>query len=309
MIAPLVFAAALLAAALAGSLRAGAQDLGTLDPKPLPPLANPNDPNNPAKELFGRKTEPAPLKSEAIGFYAKGCLAGGRALPLTGPTWQVMRLSRNRNWGHPSLVQFIERLSQKRRQGRLARIVGRRHGAAARRPDDHRPCQPPGRARRRHLAAADAGPCVHAPGAGGRVRHHGGGGQPQGRRSRGLDPGACRHHQGGRGDPLVERIFVNAAIKKKLCEGAGGDRAWLQKVRPYWDHDYHFHVRIKCPDDSPTCKHQDPVPAGDGCGKDLDWWFTDAVLHPKPSAEPEKPRPPIRMADLPPVCRQVLSAP
>ena len=62
-------------------------------------------------------------------------------------------------------------------------------------------------------------------------------------------------------------------------------------MRPYWEHDYHFHVRIKCPDDSPTCKHQDPVPAGDGCGKDLDWWFTDAVLHPKPSTEPEKPRP------------------
>ena len=100
-------------------------------------------------------------------------------------------------------------------------------------------------------------------------------------------------------DPLVERIFVNAAIKKKLCEGAGTDRAWLTKVRPYWEHDYHFHVRIKCPDDSPNCKHQDPVPAGDGCGKDLDWWFTDAVLHPKPSTEPEKPRPPIKMADLP----------
>jgi penicillin-insensitive murein endopeptidase len=80
-------------------------------------------------------------------------------------------------------------------------------------------------------------------------------------------------------------------------------------VRPYWEHDYHFHVRLKCPDDSPTCKHQDPVPAGDGCGKDLDWWFTDAVLHPKPSTEPEKPRPYTKMADLPPYCRQVLDAP
>jgi penicillin-insensitive murein endopeptidase len=108
---------------------------------------------------------------------------------------------------------------------------------------------------------------------------------------------------------LVERVFVNAAIKKTLCQRAGTDRAWLQRVRPYWEHDYHFHVRIKCPDDSPECKRQDPVPAGDGCGKDLDWWFTDAVLHPKPSPEPEKPRPPIKMADLPPACRQVLAAP
>src|SRR5260370_166588 len=192
VIAPLVLATALLAVQLAAPNGAGAQDLGTLDPKPLPPLAKPDDPGNPAKELFGRKSEPAHLKSEAIGFYAKGCLASIKA-------------------------------------------------------------------------AAE--------------------------------------------DPLAERGFVNAAIKKKLCEGAGTDRAWLQKVRPYWQHDYHFHVRIKCPDDSATCKHQDPVPAGDGCGKELDWWFSDAVLHPKPSPEPEKPRPPIKMADLPPACRPGLAAP
>ena len=30
-------------------------------------------------------------------------------------------------------------------------------------------------------------------------------------------------------DPQVERIFVNAAIKKALCREAGGDRAWLQQ--------------------------------------------------------------------------------
>ena len=308
MIAPLVFAAALLAAALAGSLRAGAQDLGTLDPKPLPPLANPNDPNNPAKELFGRKTEPAPLKSEAIGFYAKGCLAGGRALPLTGPTWQVMRLSRNRNWGHPSLVQFIERLSQRgAKVGWRGLLVGDmaqpRGGPMITGHASHqvgldadiwlRPM--PDHVFTRQEREETVATMVVA----GTARTS----IPRFR------PGRMPLIKAAAEDPLVERIFVNAAIKKKLCEGAGGDRAWLQKVRPYWDHDYHFHVRIKCPDDSPTCKHQDPVPAGDGCGKDLDWWFTDAVLHPKPSAEPEKPRPPIRMADLPPVCRQVLSAP
>ena len=74
--------------------------------------------------------------------------------------------------------------------------------------------------------------------------------------------------------------------QEELCEEAGDDRAWLNKVRQYWQHDYHFHVRIHCPADSPNCKPQQAVPAGDGCGKDLDWWFTDAVLHPKPSADP-----------------------
>src|ERR1700744_2971650 len=90
-----------------------AQDKGTLDPKPLPPLANPNDPKLAAKELFGRKLTPAALPERTIGFYAKGCLAGGEALPINGPTWQVMRLSRNRNWGHPKMVKFLERLSAK----------------------------------------------------------------------------------------------------------------------------------------------------------------------------------------------------
>ena len=80
MLARLALAPALLAAQLAGLQVAGAQDLGTLDPQPLPPLAKPDDPNNPAKELFGRKTAPALLKSEVVGFYAKGCLAGAQAL-------------------------------------------------------------------------------------------------------------------------------------------------------------------------------------------------------------------------------------
>jgi penicillin-insensitive murein endopeptidase len=51
--------------------------------------------------------------ARVIGFYSKGCLAGAKALPINGKTWQVMRLSRNRNWCHPSLVQFLERLADK----------------------------------------------------------------------------------------------------------------------------------------------------------------------------------------------------
>ena len=77
-------------------------------------------------------------------------------------------------------------------------------------------------------------------------------------------------------DPAVERIFVNAAIKKAMCREAGSDRAWLAKVRPWWGHAEHFHVRLDCPPDSPQCKPQPPVPAGDGCGHELDYWFTEA---------------------------------
>src|SRR5262249_52560291 len=62
-----------------------------------------------AKELFGAVKAPAPMAARSIGFYAKGCLAGASALPIDGPTWQAMRLSRNRNWGHPELVALVEK--------------------------------------------------------------------------------------------------------------------------------------------------------------------------------------------------------
>src|SRR5205807_2096300 len=106
---------ALLIAGLFGTpLAAWAQDKGTVDPKPLLPLAHPDDPKTAAKELFARKPKPAAsMEARSIGFYAHGCLAGGVALPINGKSWQVMRLSRNRNWGHPELIAFLERLADK----------------------------------------------------------------------------------------------------------------------------------------------------------------------------------------------------
>ena len=110
-------------------------------------------------------------------------------------------------------------------------------------------------------------------------------------------------------EPEVERIFVNAAIKKALCRDTGKDREWMRKVRPMWQHDYHFHIRMRCPKDSPGCQKQEPVPAGDGCGKELDWWFRQEVLFPKPPATPPKPKPPMTMAALPAQCKAVLNSP
>ncbi|MEA2937710.1 MAG: penicillin-insensitive murein DD-endopeptidase [Alphaproteobacteria bacterium] len=290
-----------------------AQDKGTLTPKSLPPLANPDDPNTPAKELFGRRaTAAVPMESRTIGFYAKGCLAGGLALPIHGSTWQVMRLSRNRNWGHPKMVEFLERLSEKgAKAGWRGLLVGDmsqpRGGPMITGHASHQvgldadiwltpmPDRELTRKEREEMSAT----MVVAPD------------------RKDVDPNVWTpaHFaiiKAAAQEPEVQRIFVNAAIKKALCREAGTDRAWLSKVRQYWQHDYHFHVRIRCPSDSPECKGQEPVPAGDGCGKDLDWWFQDSVLHPKPSPPPKtppKPRPPITMKDLPPACRAVLLAP
>ena len=305
-----LFSAALLASAFGAP--ALAQDKGSLSPRPLPVLAKPDDPKTPAKELFGRKTTAAAMKAQTIGFYSKGCLAGAAALPINGKTWQVMRLSRNRNWGHPKLVQFLERLSEKgAKVGWRGLLVGDmsqpRGGPMLSGHASHQvgldadiwltpmPARELTRAEREEMSATMA--------------------VAEDRKDVDAHVWTPAHTaliKAAAEEPEVERIFVNAAIKKALCREAGDDRAWLNKVRQYWQHDYHFHVRIHCPADSPDCKPQQAVPAGDGCGKDLDWWFTDAVLHPKPAPPPTTPPPPrpqVTLNDLPPACRQVLHAP
>jgi penicillin-insensitive murein endopeptidase len=299
----------LLAAACFVPQSARAQDRGTLNPQPLPPLAHPDDPATPAKELFGRKSEPAHMPLRTIGFYSKGCLAGGVALPVNGATWQVMRLSRNRNWGHPKLVRFLERLaSLAPKTGWPGLLVGDmsqpRGGPMLTGHASHQvgldadiwltpmPKRELTREEREDMSATVI------------VREDR------------LDVDQqvwTRAHvnliKAAAEDPQVNRIFVNAAIKKALCRDAGGDRSWLHKVQPWWGHDFHFHVRLNCPADSPDCKPQPQRPPDEGCGKELDHWFTDAILHPRPSPVPPTPRPGPRMKDLPAACRQVLLAP
>jgi len=111
-------------------------------------------------------------------------------------------------------------------------------------------------------------------------------------------------------EPTVQRIFVNAAIKKALCREAKGDRSWLSKVRPMYGHDYHFHIRIKCPPGSGECEGQPEPAASEGCSAgDLAYWFKDSIIHPKPDPKPPKPKPPMTMAALPAACKAVLAAP
>ncbi len=245
----------------------------------------------------------------SIGFYATGCLAGGVALPIDGPTWQVMRLSRDRNWGHPKLITFLERLaSNAKKVGWNGLLVG----------DMSQPRGGPmltGHAS--HQVGLDAD-IWFTP-----MPDH-----VQSREEReftsavqmvaedrlDVDPKAWSRTRTellrtAAQDPEVERIFVNAAIKKAVCREAGADRSWLSKLRPWWGHDYHFHVRLLCPADSPQCKPQPPPEPGDGCGHELDFWFKDSVLHPKPPAVPPKPKPPLTLAALPAACRQVVTAP
>src|SRR5438552_3681521 len=296
---------------LATAAAAWAQDKGIVDPKPLPPLANPNDPKIGAKELFGRKVLPAAMPTHVLGFYAHGCIAGAEGLPINGDTWQVMRLSRNRYWAHPDMVALVKRLSAKvhKEAGWPGILVG----------DMSQPRGGPmltGHAS--HQVGLDADIWLTP--------------MPDRRLSReereemsavmmvrpdrlDVDPNVwTRGHlmliRDAAQERSVQRIFVNAAIKKALCREAGGDRGWLSKIRPMYGHDYHFHIRIKCPPGSGDCESQPDPAESEGCSAgDLAYWFKDSVLHPKPPKTPPKPKPPMTMASLPAACKAVLAAP
>ncbi len=84
---------------------------------------------------------------------------------------------------------------------RLARTVGRRSGAAARRPDADRACEPSAWARRRHLAHPNAGSNAECGRTRDDLRHHGRRRRPTRRRSEDLDAGPRRRHQGGGAGP------------------------------------------------------------------------------------------------------------
>jgi penicillin-insensitive murein endopeptidase len=279
-------------------------------------VAKPSGP--PAKELFGAAKTPAPMAARAIGFYAKGCLAGAAALPVDGPAWQAVRLSRNRNWGHPNLIAVVEKLAVEAREhdawpGLLVGDISQPRGG------------PMLTGHASHQVGLDADIWLTP--------------MPDRRLTQqeredlsatsmlaadevSVDPKVwtdahVRLLKRAASYASVERVFVHPAIKKALCEATAKDtdRAWLHKIRAYWGHYYHFHVRIACPDGSTNCESQPPLPSDDGCGKDLTNWL--ALVKPKPKLKPATPPPTdakqappkvgITLDQLPAECRSVLA--
>jgi len=274
----------------------------------------------PAKVLFGAVATPAPLAARAIGSYARGCLAGGQALPVDGETWQAMRLSRNRNWGHPKLIKLIEKLSidGKQKDGWPGLLVGDlaqpRGGPMLTGHASHQigldadlwlTPMPDRRLSNKERETIEATSMLSDDGL-----------------SVNRDVWTDGHLniiKRAASYPDVERIFVHPAIKQVLCYAAKDDRSWLSKVRPYWGHHYHFHVRIHCPPGSADCTPQATVPGDDGCGTELDDWLkrlANIKAEPPPLPLPAPPpvaaakpkvKPPMTLDQLPQACSVVLA--
>lgn len=242
-------AAALAFAAIATALPAGAEPL--------------------AKDVFGGAPGPTAGNPASVGFYSKGCVSGAVALPESGPSWQAMRLSRNRNWGHPEMVGFLIGLSQAAQragwQGLYIGDIGQPRGGPM--LTGHASHQlgldadiwmlPPSslqlsRAQRENISSVSV---VNR--AGTALSNY-------------WTPGHMSIIRAAASDPRVERVFVDPVVKVAMCQSETGNRNWLRKVRPINNHDYHFHVRMSCPAGS-VCQQQDAPPPGDGCEEAAEW--------------------------------------
>jgi penicillin-insensitive murein DD-endopeptidase len=267
-----------------------------------------------AKTLFGAAKAPAPLAARAIGSYSRGCLAGAVALPVDGTAWQAMRLSRNRNWGHPKLVSLVERLANdaKANDNWPGLLVG----------DMSQPRGGPmltGHAS--HQVGLDADVWLtpmpdHK--LSNKEREDISATSMLDKTDLAVDPNVFTANRvklikRAASYSEVERVLVHPAIKKALCKAAmtDPDRRWLNKVRPYHGHYYHMHIRIACPPGSFGCVAQKPPPGDDGCTKEVDEWLARLARPPKPEvpgAKPSPPPQPVTLAQLPSECRVVLES-
>ncbi|WP_420877677.1 penicillin-insensitive murein endopeptidase [Pseudooceanicola nitratireducens] len=265
-----------------------------------------------ARQLFGSMSFSSAQGPAAFGSYAKGCAAGSEQLAESGPTWQAMRLSRNRNWGHPETIAYLKDLSQKVAalpgwEGLYIGDISQPRGGPM--TSGHASHQigldadiwmlPP---KRLNLSASEREQISSIS-----MRRAGG--------AYVNSDWTPQHHQvlkAAASDPRVARIFVFPGAKVQMCNDEKGDRSWLRKIRPWYGHHYHFHVRLACPKGARGCVDQAAPPPGDGCA-DAEKWVRDILNPPPPkprdpNAPKPKPKRQLTMADLPGQCVSVLQS-
>jgi penicillin-insensitive murein endopeptidase len=210
---------------------------------------------------------PAAGDPESIGGYSAGCVRGAEALPRVGDGFRVMRPERGRTFGHPNLIALIRDLGSRMKKAglgvlRLGDLSQPRGGPA---PTGHASHQTGLDVDIWYLFASGAEAKEPRPVVDLDARTLTSAWVPEIARVLALVANDAR----------VDRVFVNPLVKRALCEAGGKDKAWLHKIRPWWGHHEHFHVRLACPEGSPACEAQSALPAGDGCDE-LAWWLNPA---------------------------------
>ncbi|MDD0824743.1 penicillin-insensitive murein endopeptidase [Mannheimia sp. AT1] len=238
-------------------------------------------------------------KAQSIGGYSNGCIIGAQPLNLKGEGYQVIRSLRNRYYGHPQLLDYLTDLGKRAKASGIPTILIGDMGmpAGGRFSSGHAS----------HQTGLDADIWLRLGPMDDETAKN-----PSGLATIMVNRDTNRvyerlwnqHHTNllklAATDSRVDRIFVNPAVKVKLCHDAGSDRAWLQKIRPWYGHDAHFHVRLTCPSDATSCENQAPVPAGDGCGEELYSWFIPKTASNTPKTK-VLPTPPVQ-------CQMILSS-
>ena len=241
-----------------------------------------------------------------IGGPGVGCIAGAIELPSTGPGYVTIRQTRSSFWGAPSTIASIELLAREAQQAGMGMLymndISLPHGGPmvglhashmigldADVWLDTRP-KPALTPMQREWVEVES--LVSADG-------------------RGVDPARWQRSteqliRMATALPGVDRVLVNAAIKKQLCltVPAGPDRQWLHLVRPWYGHTAHMHVHFRCPPGQTECHDQAPPPPGDGCDATLEWWF--ARLD-QPAAPAGPPGPVTAGPRLPAACAGVMA--
>jgi penicillin-insensitive murein DD-endopeptidase len=243
--------------------------------------------------------------AQVIGMPWDGCIAGATRLPWRGAGYEVLRPEEHRTFGDSETVHFVERLGREAHAAGLpmfyvgdmaqprggpmpAYHVSHQTGVDV---DIYLTLQTDP-----HLSLA-ARETLEPPIM---VKHDQSAIDPTR-----FGPGQVELLRLAASDPAVNRIFVNPAIKRALCEGYGGagrgDRSWLHRVRPWYGHEAHFHVRLNCPADSPLCENQPPIPPGDDCEPAIFAWWSQELSKPKTAVPP-----PHVPAPLPAACTALM---